>query len=57
MYEDNVNSIPIEIKALSISLNKERIDAIEYITNNKVHCWKRNGEGGLDLYYYVEIEK
>jgi hypothetical protein len=46
-----------EVKALSLELNEIKSNAIEHITNNKVHCWKRNDEGGLDLYYYVEIEK
>jgi hypothetical protein len=43
-----------EIKALSISLDKSQMDAIEYITNNKIHSWKKNNKGGIDLYYYIE---
>ena len=41
-----------EVKVLSLNnLNRREIDIIEDITSTEVHFWKRNEDGGLDLYY------
>ena len=41
-----------EVKVLSLNnLNRREIDIIEDITNAELHWWKRNKDGGLDLYY------
>jgi hypothetical protein len=41
-----------ETKALSLnSLNRREIDIIEDIASTEVHCWRRNEDVGLDLYY------
>jgi hypothetical protein len=41
-----------EIKVLSLNnLDRRQIDIIEDITSTELHFWKRNEEGGLDLYY------
>ena len=41
-----------EVKVLSLNnLNRREIDIIEDITNTELHWWKRNKDGGLDLYY------
>ena len=47
-----------EIKAFSIYLDKEQIDAIEYITNNKIHSWKHSDtrKGEIDLLFLDEDE-
>ncbi len=41
-----------EVKVLSLNkLDRWQIDIIEDITRTEVHCWRRNDDGGLDLYY------
>ena len=40
------------VKVLSLNdLNRREIDIIEDITNAELHWWKRNKDGGPDLYY------
>jgi hypothetical protein len=45
-----------KVKGLSLNLDKKQSDAIEIITNNKMHCWRKNSKGGLDLYFYENID-
>lgn len=41
-----------EIKVLSLNnLNRREIDIIQDITSTELHFWRRNEDGGLDLYY------
>ena len=41
-----------EIKVLSLNnLDRWQTDIIIDITDNGVHHWKRNDDGGIDLYY------
>jgi hypothetical protein len=41
-----------EVMVLSLNnLDRWQIDIIEDITSNEVHYWRKNEDGGLDLYY------
>lgn len=40
-----------EVKILSLTnLDRRQIDLIEDVTDQEIHFWKRNDNGGLDLY-------
>jgi hypothetical protein len=40
------------VKVLSLNnLDRWQIDIIEDITSTELHFWRRNKDGGIDLYY------